>query len=95
MRYAAMGHPPLVGQSSGCRWMCHIAGVFCLHGVFVDMLSSVPDLSVVSSSTVSLAEPLCLLSQETLPQCPGRIASWRDAALTGYPALAFGTRRFQ
>lgn len=48
--------------------MRHVAGIFWLDGGFFDMLSSVPDLSVVSSTTVRLAEPLYLLSQEALCQ---------------------------
>lgn len=70
------GWSPLVGLNSGCHWgMCHVAGIFCLHGIFLDMSSSVPDLSAVSSTTVRLAEPLYLLSQEDLSQCQRRIAS--------------------
>lgn len=48
--------------------MRHVAGIFWLAGGFFDMLSSVPDLSAVSLTTVRLAEPLYLLSQEALCQ---------------------------
>lgn len=53
------------------RWMHHIAGVFCLRGGFVDMLGSVPDLSVVSSTTGRAT--LSLVSGDS--QCPRRVAS--------------------
>lgn len=52
---------------------------FLLHGVYLDVSSSVPDLSGFFSASIRPAEPLQLLSQEVLSQSQcswqGKIAS--------------------
>lgn len=57
------------------------------------MSSSVPDLRLISSTTIRLAEPLYLLSQEALSKSLSsrqrRVAShtvWRNAAWTSWVA---------